>query len=33
VRQRTMLKDLLEAEERRREEEEDDKDIADLLED
>ncbi|KAM0243133.1 hypothetical protein ACHAP5_006852 [Fusarium lateritium] len=33
VRQRTMLKDMLEAEERRREEEEDDKDIADLLED
>ncbi|KAF4972953.1 hypothetical protein FZEAL_9469 [Fusarium zealandicum] len=33
VRQRTMLKDLLEAEERRREEEEEDKDIADLLED
>ncbi|SPJ83850.1 uncharacterized protein FTOL_10366 [Fusarium torulosum] len=33
VRQRTMLKEMLEAEERRREEEEDDKDIADLLED
>ncbi|KAF5023808.1 hypothetical protein F66182_4116 [Fusarium sp. NRRL 66182] len=33
VRQRTFLKDLLEAEERLREEEEDDKDIADLLED
>lgn len=33
VRQRTMLKDLLEAEERRRAEEEDDKDIEDLLED
>lgn len=33
VRQRTMLKELLEAEERRRAEEEDDKDIEDLLED
>ncbi|KAI8657505.1 hypothetical protein NCS57_01128700 [Fusarium keratoplasticum] len=33
VRQRTMLKNLLEAEEQRRLEEEEDKDIADLLED
>ncbi|KAM0435226.1 hypothetical protein ACHAPT_003316 [Fusarium lateritium] len=33
VRQRTMLKELLEAEEQRRLEEEEDKDIADLLED
>jgi hypothetical protein len=33
VRQRKMLKHLMEAEERRRQDEEDDKDIADLLED
>ncbi|VUC21162.1 unnamed protein product [Clonostachys rosea] len=33
IRQRTMIKDLLEREERRRQEEEDDKDIEDLLED
>lgn len=33
VRQRTMLKNMLEAEEQRRLEEEEDKDIADLLED
>lgn len=33
TRQRTMLKQLLEAEERRKQEEDDDKDIADLLED
>ncbi|CAH0053319.1 unnamed protein product [Clonostachys solani] len=33
IRQRTMIKDLLEREERRRLEEEDDKDIEDLLED